>query len=322
MSYIETVRSRAGKRKLFLAFASVVLRSETGAVLLQRRTDFDTWGLPGGLLELGESIWDCARRELREETGLECGELALVGEYSDPRWEVVYPNGDCTQQYTVCFQARPAGGALQADGQETSDLRFFAPEEIPFEALADYYRHMIRDALAGGEAAFSPPAIRPDHTPQLALMQALMGEHTFIGVGAAAVIGDEAGRILMVRRAEDGEWDFPGGYLHLGENASHCALRTAREQTGQEIELEGILGLHSSPRPWPYPPTASVQQVATIFRAHFRGGRLPEGAAEAAWFTPEEIRRQGGNPALVELKRGVLASMEAGVRRLKKPIHR
>ena len=313
MSYIEAVRSRAGRRKLFLAFASVVLRSEPGAVLLQQRTDFNTWGLPGGILEPGESIWDCARRELREETGLSCGELALVGVYSDPRWDVVYPNGDQVQQYTVCFQAEAGGGALQADGQETRDLRYFTPEEIPYEALADFYRHMIRDALAGGEPAFTPPCLRPEHTPQVERMRALLGEMTFIGVSAVAVIADGAGRILMVRRADDGEWDFPGGYLHLGENASHCAIRETREETGLEIELEGILGLHSSPRPWPYPLGANVQRVATLFRARVSGGELldsTEETAGAAWLTPQEILRQGGKAALVELKRGVIAAWE------------
>ena len=74
MSYIHRIRSQVGHQKIFLAFTSVVLQDERGRVLLQRRTDFDVWGLPGGILEPGESLLDCARRELLEETGLTAGD--------------------------------------------------------------------------------------------------------------------------------------------------------------------------------------------------------------------------------------------------------
>ena len=85
MAYIEWIRSRVGHQKIFLAFAAIVLRDDRGRVLLQRRTDFDFWGLPGGVLELGEDIQTCARRELLEETGLTAANLSLVGVYSEPR---------------------------------------------------------------------------------------------------------------------------------------------------------------------------------------------------------------------------------------------
>jgi ADP-ribose pyrophosphatase YjhB (NUDIX family) len=66
MSYIEWIRSQVGHRRIFLAFTSVVLRDDEDRVLLQRRTDFDVWGLPGGILELDEDLLSCARRELLE----------------------------------------------------------------------------------------------------------------------------------------------------------------------------------------------------------------------------------------------------------------
>jgi ADP-ribose pyrophosphatase YjhB (NUDIX family) len=329
-SYIEWVRSRVGKRKIFLAFSSILLRSETGGILLQRRTDFNTWGLPGGILELKESIWDCAHRELREETGLSSGELSLVGVYSDPQWDVVYPNGDQVQQYTVCFQGRADGGEMRPDRQEASEQRFFTPEEIPYESIAGFYQAMIRDALAGGPPAFSPPYAGPETSSQTELMRELAGREPFIGVSTAAVILGEgaaalsdaaslsdaaalSGRILMVQRADDGEWDFPGGYLDLGENAAHAVQREAREELGLEIEPEAILGIHSPAYLWPYPLEAQVQRVATVFRARITGGRLKDKSEEvsgSAWLAPEEILRQGGKPALVALKRAVIAALE------------
>ena len=64
MAYIEWLRERLGRRNIFLVFGTVVLRDENGRILLQRRTDFSFWGLPGGVMEWGEDIETCTRREL------------------------------------------------------------------------------------------------------------------------------------------------------------------------------------------------------------------------------------------------------------------
>jgi len=98
MSYIKWLREKIGTQKTILVFTTVILRDEGGRILLQRRADVDRWGLPGGVLEPGENILSCAQRELEEETGLTAGELSLVGVYTDPRYDSVYPSGDQVQQ--------------------------------------------------------------------------------------------------------------------------------------------------------------------------------------------------------------------------------
>jgi len=52
MDYVQWIRQRVGRRKIFLAFGTVILRDGYGRILLQKRADFDFWGLPGGALEL------------------------------------------------------------------------------------------------------------------------------------------------------------------------------------------------------------------------------------------------------------------------------
>ena len=69
MGYIEDLRKLVGHRRLILCGSSVVIRNEKGELLLQeRRHPSGRWAFPGGLMELGESTEDTARREVREET--------------------------------------------------------------------------------------------------------------------------------------------------------------------------------------------------------------------------------------------------------------
>jgi len=167
--------------------------------------------LPGGILEPGESILNCARRELYEETGLAAGELRLTGVYSDPGYDVVYPNGDEVQQYTVCFEGQMAGGRLQIYSEETSDLAFFDLAEIPQAEMAEFYLDMLRDAERGGPPAFSLPYGGPRLVDFIDQVRLSIGKALFVGAGAMAAVQRDDGRLLVARRTDDGEWSLPGG---------------------------------------------------------------------------------------------------------------
>lgn len=291
--YVRWIRQRVGSRKMFLVFGSVVLRDRQGRVLLQRRTDFDFWGLPGGVLELGEDIVTCARRELREETGLSAGRLRLVGVYTDPRYEVRYPNGDEVQQFTVCFTGEVAGGKMAVDGVETAAQRFFVPEEIPWAEMPLWYRDMLADALEGKPPTFRPAAARIETEDQIATVRSFIGPAPYIGVGAVVAVVRADGQVLLIRRRDDGQWAFPGGFSDLGENVAQTAVREVREETGLSIVPERIVGVYSSPRlGYTYANGDQVQNVGVLFRARIEGdGRAMETdeAAALAWMVPEEL---------------------------------
>ena len=240
--YVRWIRQRVGSRKIFLVFASVVLRDGQGRILLQRRTDFDFWGIPGGAQELGEDIVSCARRELREETGLEAGALALVGVYSDPAYDVRYPNGDLVQQFSICFAAEVAGGKMRVDGVEARSQRFFDPQALPWAELPPWYRAMLCDALGGGPPAFCPPAALSQTEDQIQVVRTRIGPAPYLGVGATVAVTREDGRVLLARREEDGYWVFPGGFSELGENVAQTAVREVQEETGLVIAPRRILG--------------------------------------------------------------------------------
>ncbi len=292
MNYIQWIRSHVGHQRIFLVFSSVVLRDEAGRILLQRRTDFKVWGLPGGSLEFGENIITCARRELEEETGLTAGTLNLVGVYTDPNYEFTYPNGDQVQQFTICLTGQVNGGQMRVDETENSEQRFFAPDELPFDETLPWYADMLRDALQGGSPTFEPPYTQPQTTPQWETLRSRIGHERFIGVGGTAVVVRKDGRILMMQRSDDGQWGLPGGFSDLGENVAHTAVRETREETGILAKPERILGVYTDPHPWIYPHGDEVQLALVVFRMSWAGETAnPEGdeTRGIAWMTPGEI---------------------------------
>jgi 8-oxo-dGTP pyrophosphatase MutT (NUDIX family) len=132
---------------------SAVIFDGRGRLLLQQRSDGGQWGLPGGSVEIGESVHDAVIREVREETGLQVTVLRLVGVYSEPTLQVVrYPDGNVWHYVNVCFECAVRSGELTTC-DETLALRYVAPARLPATLLPNH-RIRIRDARAHRAAAF------------------------------------------------------------------------------------------------------------------------------------------------------------------------
>lgn len=143
---IAWLRSFVGTARVFYPVGVACVRDERGRFLLQARADFPgLWSCPGGGIDLGESADEAARREAREETGIEVAVVRLLGVYTGPRYAVRYPNGDRTQAIALCYLCRPIGGRLRADGAESLDCGWFAPGDLP--ALTVESGDIVRDAL-------------------------------------------------------------------------------------------------------------------------------------------------------------------------------
>lgn len=110
----------------------VIVTDAEGRVLLEQRSDCGLWGLPGGRVEPGETIDETARREVREETGLEIGALFLVGVYSEPTGRLATYPGDRESVHLIdiVVSAAMQSGAL-CRSSESEALRFFPHKALP-----------------------------------------------------------------------------------------------------------------------------------------------------------------------------------------------
>jgi 8-oxo-dGTP pyrophosphatase MutT (NUDIX family) len=127
---------------------TVAVRDEVGRLLLIHRIDNDLWALPGGAMELGESVADAAIREVEEETGIVVRLTGLVGIYTDPGHVMQYSDGEVRQEFSVCFHGVPVQGTPREDGSETKEVRWVQPSDIPDLNIHPSMRKRIEHALA------------------------------------------------------------------------------------------------------------------------------------------------------------------------------
>ena len=152
MGYIEDMRALVGSRPLISVGAGVFVLDSGNRVLLQRRGDNGLWSCPGGICELGESLEQTARRELKEEAGLEAGDLHFFSLVSGADFYYKYPNGDEVYFVSVRFVTRQVSGQLYVDGKETLELRYFGLDNLPPVTVNDQaHLPRLRDKILRGE---------------------------------------------------------------------------------------------------------------------------------------------------------------------------
>lgn len=144
--YVSYIRSMVGHKPVFMGAACVAVCDERGRVLLERRGSSDRWGFPGGLAELGESLEETAVREAYEELGIRTQVESLIGIYS--KFSAKCSNGDEFQPITALFRAHIVSGEIKCDGEETTEARFFAKDELP-EIYCEQHKAMAEDLFSG-----------------------------------------------------------------------------------------------------------------------------------------------------------------------------
>jgi ADP-ribose pyrophosphatase YjhB (NUDIX family) len=126
--------------------ASAVVADGQGRILLHRRTDSGNWALPGGAMDIGETLAESAIREVREETGFDVQVERVVGIYSDPGHVFAYDDGEVRQEFSVCLACVIVGGSLQVSSESTN-VGFFAVGDLADMQMHESIRIRIRDFL-------------------------------------------------------------------------------------------------------------------------------------------------------------------------------
>jgi len=143
----------APKANSLVPGASAIVADGEGRIVLMRRSDNGRWALPGGVMDIGESIAHAVAREVREETGLQVEPKRVVGIYTDPGHVFAFDDGEVRQQFSICFACRLVGGEIRAS-DESTDVRFFSPADIDRLNAHPSIRLRIADYLKGQCAAF------------------------------------------------------------------------------------------------------------------------------------------------------------------------
>jgi len=100
-------------------------------------------------------------------------------------------------------------------------------------------------------------------------------------VGCSVAAFDEGGRVVLIKRADNGRWALPGGYAEVGSPPSANALRELHEETGFAAALERLVGVYDNRA---FASTAAYQFYICVFRARITGG-----AARPSVETPEVV---------------------------------
>lgn len=123
----------APKANSIVPSVNVVVVNERGEILLIRRTDNNNWALPGGAIDLGESLTQAAVREVKEETGVDCEVTGLIGTYTDPKHVILYTRDDeVRQEFSLVLTARAVDGE-PTPGDESHEVHWLTPDDADLQ---------------------------------------------------------------------------------------------------------------------------------------------------------------------------------------------
>jgi 8-oxo-dGTP pyrophosphatase MutT (NUDIX family) len=130
MEYILELRKLVGHRPLLMVGTATLIVDAANRLLMMKRSDNGSWGLPGGGVELGEELKTAAARELREEAGLEADQLDLFGIFSGPEFFYRYPNGDEVYGLMIVYLVQAWHGDVCLNDEHT-EWGWFVAADIP-----------------------------------------------------------------------------------------------------------------------------------------------------------------------------------------------
>lgn len=128
MGYISELRKYVGHSPIMATSIMCIIYDKEKGILFEKSADFGVWCVPGGALEIGESLEEGLKREVKEETSLEIFNPKLFDVRSNIH--IVYPNEDEVYYTEVIYEVSEYEGNLKLD-EESIELKWFQIEELP-----------------------------------------------------------------------------------------------------------------------------------------------------------------------------------------------
>ena len=133
---------------------NVVIENAAGEILMIERSDNGNWALPGGAIDLGESMSQAGVRETKEETGIDCEILDVLGIYTDPKHIILYTsNGEARQEFSILLHGRATGGT-PTPSSESTRVRWIPQSELNSLQMNDTMRRRIDHYLEPGTTLY------------------------------------------------------------------------------------------------------------------------------------------------------------------------
>ena len=133
MDYCEYIREMIGNSPLIVVRPSVAILNNKGEILLSRYSG-TPWGIPGGILQLSESVEECIKRNVKEDLGLMLNSLQLFGVYSGLELNTKPEDGE-DEYHTVAigYLCTDYEGEVTPDENQAIEAGFFKLDQLPEE---------------------------------------------------------------------------------------------------------------------------------------------------------------------------------------------
>ncbi|MFA3790014.1 NUDIX domain-containing protein [Aliiglaciecola sp. SL4] len=128
------------------ATAAAILDDRSRLLLVQRR-DSGNWAMPGGTMEMDESLEGCIVREVKEETGLNIKLEAIIGTYTDPNTKIAYSDGEVRREFSVLFYARSNASKIVID-EESTNWKWVEMEQLDSYPMAPSQKKRVNDVIS------------------------------------------------------------------------------------------------------------------------------------------------------------------------------
>jgi 8-oxo-dGTP pyrophosphatase MutT (NUDIX family) len=130
-------------------------------------------------------------------------------------------------------------------------------------------------------------------SPYIQRLRSFVGHELLLIPAAAALVEDDAGRLLLVRQSDTGQWAAVGGAIDPGESPEQAAIREAAEETGLQVTIDRLVGVVGGGEfEVTYPNGDRVAYISTVYSAHATSGEIrvdDDEVIEASWFRIVDI---------------------------------